>query len=295
MYSKTLSEILRQPWFIEHQTAMSWLPQVAQMIKGDSMPSFEKMNKEHQIEAKRFVVNEDGQQINTREIGMTPEGSIGVVMITGPMIKYGNWYCWGSDELVSFARAFDNDPNIIGQIWLLDTGGGSVNAIAPYLDFLKTKKKPVVGLADTCASAGYYIGCATDALYADNEVSAMFGSIGVMTTMYNYKKMMEELGVQEINIYADQSSYKHKTYLEAMEDKPEGFKQEFLNPLAITFQDRVKLERPNINLDIEGIIEGKMFYAQQALEYNMIDGITNMAGAIAKVKLLASVGQFMNS
>jgi ClpP class serine protease len=54
-------------------------------------------------------------------------------------------------------------------------------------------------------------------------------------------------------------------------DKP--MIEEFLSPLARGFQDAVKDARPKLDLSIKGIIEGKEFFASDAVNYNLIDGI----------------------
>lgn len=294
MFTHSESEIISSTWALSEQHAQAWLLMVAQILQGKQLQQSQStVNKEAQIELRRFIVDEHGERINRSEHPHTPQGSIGVVQIAGPMLRYGSWSNWGADELVYFAEEFDRDPNIIGQIWLLESGGGSIHAIAPYLEFLKKKTKPVIGLADICASACLYVGVGTDKLFARNNISAMFGSIGVMATIMDFTEYLKNMGVKEHLIYATQSSYKHKSQKQALEDDYKEFRKEHLDPVAIQFQNFVKSSCPNLQTDVEGILEGKMFYAEEAKEHGLISGIADFEEAADQVKFLASARSFM--
>ena len=291
MFTDSESEIISSTWALSEQHAQSWLLMVAQILQGNQAP---KMDAAVKKESRSFILDQNGNRVDPRENPSAPVNSIGVIEIAGPMVKRGNWYRWGAEELVFFAERFERDPNIIGHLWLHDSGGGSVNAIAPFREFQKKKTKPLVGLADMSASANYYVGAGCDAFYARNNISSMFGSIGVMATIYNYKKYLEAMGVDEHLIYAAQSDHKHKSYNEALKGKYKAFREEHLNPLAIQFQNFVKQSRPTLKTDVEGILNGKMFYAEEAVEYGLIDGIKDFEEAVDQVKLLADVRSFMN-
>lgn len=294
MFTNAENEIISGSWALSAPHSRSWLVMVAKILQSVDQKQFHDFTaKESKIDASRYVVDPEGLPVTARTHSETPEGSIGVIRIAGPMVKYGTWFLWGTDELITFAEQFDNDPAIIGQIWLIDTGGGSVSAIAPYIEFLKNKKKPVIGLADICGSAGYYVFSALDKCYARNKISAMFGSIGTMATIYDYREYFKSLGIEERIIYADQSDHKNRSYHKALDGDDDDFKKEHLNPLAQDFQDHVRSMRPNLKTDIEGILNGKMFYAGQAMEYGLIDGIMDFPQAVEQIKTLAAARQFM--
>ncbi|WP_422105570.1 S49 family peptidase [Winogradskyella sp.] len=288
IFSKTASEIKRGIWFMEPRIALSYADVVSNVLNKtqkeiDPRPDAVKV---------RQALSPGGVYVNNDE--EIPEGSIGVVAIHGPMIKYGDWCSYGADELVGFANEFESNENIIGQIWLMDSGGGSVAAVAPYLDFLAKSKKPVVALCDLCASANYYVASSTDYIMAENDISAMFGSIGVMIQFADYKKFYEEMGITLHEIYADQSTNKNKDFRAALENDYEPMKQEMLNPLAIQFQNHVKAKRPNLKKQNE-VLSGKMYYAKEALDLGLIDQIGNMDRAIEKVKFLASARSLISN
>lgn len=286
--SKTATEILRGPWLIEPKTALSYLPLVANILnktQSDYDPRPEAIGI-------REVVAPTGESISTDED--IPEGSVGIVNIMGAMIKYGNLCAWGADELVEMCKAYANNDNIVGIVWRMDSGGGSVAAVAPYLDFLKSTNKPVVSLCDMSASANYYIASGTDHIMAENNISSTFGSIGVMVEFADFREYYEKQGVKLHTIYADQSTHKNLAFQKALEGDYEPLKEEMLNPLAIKFQDFVKANRRNLKM-VEGVLNGKMFYAEEALDIGLIDSIGNLDAAIDYVKFLASARSFIST
>lgn len=288
LFSKTTSEILRGSWFIEPQTAFTYLDTVANLLNKKQSDFDPRPN----AVAIRGVLDANGGRISHDED--VPEGSIGVLAIMGPMLKYGDLCSYGSDDLVAFAQEFENNPNIIGHIWHMDSGGGSVAAVAPYLDFLSRAKKPVVVLSDMSASANYYIAASADYIMAENNISSMFGSIGVMIEFADFQKHYEDRGIKVHTIYADASTHKNLPFQNALKGDYAAIKAEMLNPLAIKFQEHVRANRPNLKEE-EGVLNGKMFFAEEAQSLGLIDGIGTMADAIEKVKLLAGARSFIST
>lgn len=238
----------------------------------------------------QYVVTENGERIPREE--QTPPGSIGVVNLVGPMVKNGNWWFWGSDELVRMLDAFDQDTNIIGSYIKCDSGGGSVKAVAPYYDFYTRKTKPCGMLADTCASAALWVGGGADFIMAENNISAQFGSVGVMAHLMSYAKWYEKIGITEHLINSDHSEDKNKSFELALKGNYELIRKEDLNPLAVKFQEDLKSNIPKLDLSVPGIITGKMFYAEDALKYGIIGEIGNDQRAIEKIIELAAVQNF---
>jgi protease-4 len=287
---KTISEIQKGIWMVSPHMLYPYLLSAEELFS--SIPT-ESNKKELQGGLVREVIDPDGNYINVNQDDV-PMDSVGIVRCVGPMYKYGGWFYWGTDELLAFAQYFDNHPNIIGQIWQDDSGGGLISSVAPYLNFLENKKKPVVSLLDMCGSACYYKNCGTDYVMAENNISAMFGSIGVLIQFYDFAKMLKEMGIKEHIIESNLSKDKNKPFKLALEGKYDLIKEEMLDPAAKMFQDHVKAKRPSLNQDIPGILSGKMFYAEEALEHGMIDGIGNMQAAIERVKFLASARSFIS-
>ena len=282
---KAATEIFKGIWMVEPHLMEPYIISALKLLS--EIPTKEN-HKEAQGALVREVIDPDGNQVNIYQDEEIPPDSVGIVRSVGPMYKFGGWFYWGTDELVEMAQYFDDHPNIIGQVWQDHSGGGFMTAIAPWLDFLKRKTKPVVSVLDLCASANYYKNCHTDYMMAENNISAEFGSIGVMVQFYDYKGMLKEMGIKEHTIMSNLSKDKNKDFLLALEGKYDLIKREMLDPAAKKFQDDVVAARPNLEKDIPGILSGKMFYAEEALDYGMIDGIGSLQEGIDRVKFLAS-------
>lgn len=284
-----IAAALRGPWMFDQQSALSFAPFFANLIKGDTSALYEKIESRYI----NSIISSNGKTLSSGED--IEAGSIGVINFDGPMIKNGTWWAWGSDELVAMAEAFDNNENIIGQIWRTNSGGGQVSAVAPYLDFHANRKKPVVELVDLCASAAIWKASPANFIMAENDISAAVGSIGVMTELHNWSKYFEEIGLEVHTIFADPSSEKNAPYTKALEGDYKKIKKELLNPLANKFQETIKTQRGSkLDLNVSGLLNGKMFFAEDALAAGLIDGIGNLDAAIEKVKELSVVHTFMN-
>lgn len=285
----TFSDFQKGLWMVAPHMLYPYLMSANKLFSSAQDPS---TNKEIKAGFVREIIDPSGNIVNTHQEEV-PQDSVGIVRSVGPMYKYGGWWYWGTDELVEFARFFDNHPNIVGQVWQDDSGGGMISSIPPFLNFLKTKKKPVVSLLDTCASACYYKNCGTDYVMAENNISAMFGSIGVMVQFYDFTGMLKEMGIKEHIIESNLSKDKNKTFKLALEGKYDLIKKEMLDPAAVMFQEHVKKMRPNLESEVPGLLSGKMFYTEEALDYGMIDGVGSLEEAIDRVKFLASARSFI--
>lgn len=225
------------------------------------------------------------------QFSKAPEGSVAVVQLRGDMMKEGTMCSYGTEEIAAVVREAADAKNIIGIRLDIDSGGGAVDAIAPMLDaiaFSQSKGKPVVAACDLCASAAYYVACHCDQIVAVNDISAEFGSIGVMMQFPDYAKYYEQKGIKIHTIYSDLSDYKNAPFEAARKGDYKAIKQEMLDPLARQFQEAVKSHRKNLKQDIDGIVAGRMFYARQALEYGLIDQIGTTESATELVRQLSA-------
>lgn len=224
-----------------------------------------------------------------------PEGSIAIVDMIGVLLKYGDWCSYGANDIVSALEFADAQKNIIGTILRIDGPGGSVSAVGPFTDFGKRKQKPIVGLYDQACSAHLWTMLAVcDHVMADNNISSQIGSVGVMLSWADNRKYLESLGYEFHEVYPDESKHKNEAARLAMEGKYDLIKKEMLSPMAIQFQEFVKSKRPKLNYKETGVITGKTFFADQALELGFIDSIGSLREAKQMVEILAEIKQLNN-
>lgn len=221
---------------------------------------------------------------------------IAIIPLHGSMIKYGTMCAYGADEIAEAIDNAANDSKVSGIVLDIDSGGGAVDAIAPLVDAIQRAQgmgKPVVASCDLCASAAYYVACYCDEIMANNTISAEFGSIGVMMSFPDYAKYYEKEGIKVHTIYSNLSEYKNQPFELAKEGKYDLIKSEVLDPLAQKFQNAVKTRREGkLDEKVEGILSGKVFFAEDALKNGLIDSIGSEQKAIDRCRELAAAATF---
>lgn len=223
------------------------------------------------------------------DFNKAPSGSVAVIALRGDMLKEGTMCSYGTEEIAAVIREAAASPKIIGIRLDIDSGGGSVDAIAPMLDairFCQDQGKPVVASCDLCASAAYYVACHCDEIIANNSISAEFGSIGVMIQFPDYAKYYEQKGIKVHTVYSDLSSYKNAPFEAALKGDYKSIREETLNPLARQFQQAVRNRRRNLDEKVDGILNGRMFFAADAKKHGLIDAIGNADTATEEVRRL---------
>lgn len=219
-----------------------------------------------------------------------PKGSIAVVDMIGPLLKYGDWCSYGANDIVLALEMADNHPNVTGTILRVDGPGGSVSAVGPFVEFGKRKQKPIVGLYDQACSAHLWTMLAvSDHVMADNNISSLIGSIGVVLSWADNRKYLESIGYEFHEVYPEESKHKNEAARLAMEGKYDLIKKEMLSPMAIQFQEFVKSKRPDLNTKETGVLTGKTFGADKALELGFIDAIGSFREAQQMIEILSEL------
>lgn len=221
-----------------------------------------------------------------------PEGSVAVVPLRGDILKAGTMCSYGTEEIAAMMREAADVDNIVGIRLDVDSGGGCADAIAPLLDaisYCHTKRKAVVASCDLCASAAYYVACHCDLVTASNDICAEFGSIGVMSQLIDYAKYYEQHGIKIHHIYSDLSTYKNAPFEAALKGDYKGMKEEQLNPLARQFQEAVRRQRGDrLADDVEGLLQGRTFFAADAVKVGLADRICSSGEAAEEVRRLSA-------
>lgn len=204
------------------------------------------------------------------------QDSVAVVPVKGFMSRSGSWWDYGTDEISEKLKEMYANEAVKAIVLRINTNGGTTDSIIPMKDALAKKNKPVFAAVDNNAlSAGYFMAALTDKVYAVDPMAEV-GSIGVMTQFFSYKKYYEELGIKVITVRAKQSGFKNLEVEEAEKGKPERLMEEMLNPWAQHFQDTVKEHRKKLDMNVEGLLEGRVFYAFDAVKNGLVDDIMPM-------------------
>lgn len=174
------------------------------------------------------------------------------------------------------------DPDITDIFLVFDTPGGQVGGVQTFAGAVAraAAKKNVYAITNDgiIASAGYWVASQATAIYAVQKLDS-FGSIGVFTTVFDTTKMLDKIGINMIEIYAPESSEKNKEVRDLLgeESDPEAMEAQ-LSVIAQEFHSVVKAGRGDrLNLKAGDPFKGAMYYADQAKEIGLIDGIMSMS------------------
>lgn len=218
-----------------------------------------------------------------------PKDTTAVFLVEGTMLKNGSLSHYGTTEIAAVIQKAATHKKISSIVLRFDSGGGAVDSIAPLAEVIQLAQangKPVVASCDLCASAAYFVATYCDEIHADNDISAEFGSIGVMMSFRDYQKYYEKSGITEHRVYSNLSEHKNQPLELALQGKYDLIKTEMLDPLARKFQEIVLKNMPSIKADTEGILSGKTFYAAEALENGMIHAIGDLDYSITRARQL---------
>lgn len=216
---------------------------------------------------------------------------IAIFSITGMMLKYAHfnfstedleWIVPGIDDIALLLEYVMQSEDIDGAILVFNTPGGTTQSLIRLEEVLKNRTKPVVAVVDgMCASAGMYSASLCDRIIALNKMCNV-GSIGVMVQLVDYGPYYKKQGIKIIEIYPPESADKNKSYRDAIDGKTQTMIDEVLTPLAVNFQDIVRTHRP-VDESVEGVLSGKMFYAEDAIKAGLVDEIGNFESAVAVI------------
>mgnify|MGYP002361354565 CR=1 FL=1 len=189
-----------------------------------------------------------------------------------------------SKTFIKEIRKIAKDDDIKGVVLRINSPGGSALASEIiYHELLQLKKsKPIiVSMGNYAASGGYYIACAADSIFADENT--LTGSIGVVGVMMNFGDMMKnKLGVTtdvvKTSTYAD-----FPALTRPMTDLERNWIQGYLDTIYTTFKSRVALARNLTMEQVEELAQGHVYSGTLAQKIKLIDGFGNVNRAMASV------------
>ena len=299
-FSNLYSAICRGKWFVSFHEADAHLALVqALMERGIENQDIGRLSDREPLQATFSA--QGGQAKSGNSFKEAAPGSAAIIPIHGTMLKYGTYCSYGTTEYAEMIREAADASNITSIILDIDSGGGAVDAIAPIVDaisYAKSKAKAVVAHCDLCASAAYYAACHCDEIVASNEISSEFGSIGVMMQLPDYAKYYEMQGIKIHTIYSNLSDYKNAPFEAARKGDYTSIKDEELDPLARDFQAAVQHNRKNLQMNTDGLLRGRMFYARDAVAVGLADSIGTLDFAIQRandINAQATVNNYINS
>lgn len=211
-------------------------------------------------------------------------GFVAKMHVNGPLMKYGDFCTYGMDEMSNMVEALKADPNVIGLISIIDSPGGMIGGLQNFSSSILNFGKPTIAYINDgiAASAAYWYAVSHDKVYTSSSTSEV-GSIGVLCTLQDNTKMLEDNGVKRITVYSRLSPDKNKPVVDALQGDTTLLKDN-LDLIAAEFHKVVNSRR---KITDPKVLDGAMYISAHAYDLGMTDGTKTLDEAIAEIKQMA--------
>jgi protease-4 len=195
------------------------------------------------------------------------------------------------ERVLGEIRAATLDPEVQAILLEVDSPGGAVtpsDEIYAALQHFKAEDEErviMVFVRDLGASGAYYAAMAGDYIMA--EPTAIVGSVGVIMQTLNMKGLGEKIGLSSVTI-ASGANKDMLNPFEEVDPQHVAMLQELVDGMQDRFASIVETSRGFENRDL---LDGRIFSAPQALQYDFIDGIGYLQDAIDKLSELLEVDE----
>lgn len=216
--------------------------------------------------------------------------NVGVIYIEGQIIagRGGDGYI-GSEDIIDEINKALEDRSIKAIVLRINSPGGSPAGAQEVVDVIKKakEKKPiVVSMADTAASAAYYLALPADYIYALPDT--ITGSIGVMWVHKDESELIENSGLT----YTIVKSGKYKD-MSASWSELDGWEEKYMAKIVDDsfnrFINDVSAYRGIPIQDVKEMSDGRIYRGEEAKELGLIDEVGTLEDAIQMAAKLANV------
>lgn len=235
------------------------------------------------------VAAEDCERLNIKvgagdvEINLTTEfdsleikdNSIAYYKVDGVIIAEDYWWYFSTMRFVDQLKMAEANPQINAHFIHIKSGGGEAWYLEKVFQAMGACSKPTYVLIEKVnCSAAYYLSCSAKKIVS-LSINDIIGSIGVMSSTWNFDKYYEKEGIKRVVENAHKSDLKNKKYKDFANGKPEQYIKEELDPLQEQFETAVRSARTAIALlpDDHPAVRGETFDAIRAKEIGLIDDI----------------------
>lgn len=286
-----LHNILGGVWFIEDTFVSNYLPLIASYLTTPAMnlgrprDSLSEPDRSESnallfasIQSGAYQISDYGGWSPPEE---APKNSVAIMSLNGVITKYDQ-ECGPSGMLTKsnlLNRCYAED-NIKAIVLNIDSPGGEGYGYRVMQEAIENRNKPIVAFCnDFTASAAFGIAAGCDKVIANSEMCQV-GSIGSYQTIVDKRAYFEKQGIKLIDIYASKSVDKNGDVKKALEGdtKPLEKRCDTFNDWFISC---IANSRSGIINEDQGTWgTGKMFFAPEAIELGLIDGIDTLENVL---------------
>lgn len=185
---------------------------------------------------------------------------------------------YNHDFYLKYIEKMEKSDKNKGILLYVDSPGGAVyESDEMYLKLMEYKektKRPIWAyFASQACSGGYYISMAADKIYANRN--CWMGSIGVIVSLTNCKKLYDKLGIKEIDITSGKNKAMGSQGLELTKEQ-RGILQSLVDEAYDQFVGIVADGRKMDKSAVKKIADGRIYSAKQAKEINLVDEVGSL-------------------
>lgn len=215
------------------------------------------------------------------------EQQVAVMELRGSLMKQRSSYGGTSTaQAARTVRTLDKNPDIGAIVMLIDSPGGTVAGTRELANTIRGTNTPIVTFfEDLGASAAYWIGSASDEVYA-NE-TGMVGSIGTFGVVYDSSQAAEDAGIVVHVVRAGDFKGMGTPGTEITQEQLD-YLQNQVNQYNEFFLEAVEQNTGMNRKAVMRVADGRTFIAEEAKEKGLIDGIMTFDEVIARAQTLAA-------
>ena len=186
----------------------------------------------------------------------------------------------GSGTVIADLKSAEENDDVKAIVLRVDSPGGTVTGSAQIHEHIRdnVSKPVIVSMASTAASGGYYISAAADYIFARADTTT--GSLGVIVSIFNVSELMDEWGVDVVNLASGPNKAIASPYDEMTPEHLEIL-QVFIDESYDQFVNIIVDGRGLEEAAVRQLADGRIYSGRQALELGLVDELGNFADAIA--------------
>jgi signal peptide peptidase SppA len=223
---------------------------------------------------------------------------VAIVPIEGVMAKRANMFMQVSGgvstELVARdVRAAAADPAVHSIIELYDTPGGAADGLQLLISANNDARaggKRVVSLASgLMASAGYWTGSATEAIYIADAITTV-GSIGVVAMHKDMSQARAAAGIKVTEIVAGKYKRVASDNGPLTEEGRQTLQEQVDYFYSVFVADVAKHRGVSVEKVLADMADGRIFIGEQAIAAGLVDGVSTLDQLIVQLNRDRSAG-----
>lgn len=257
----------------------------------------------HDAIRKRLKVDKDDKYNKVelldyaRNVATTPSNfasdKIAIVYAQGEILSgEGDVGYIGEGSIRRSLQEARRDEKVKAVVLRVDSPGGNAltsDLIWREIELTKKEKPVVVSMGNYAASAGYYISCNANAIYA--EKGTITGSIGVFGALPNFTQLSNKVGINTelVKTHANSAGY---SPFSPLDPNFRSVIQQEIERIYNTFTQKVAKGRKMTVAQVDSIAQGRVWTGEEAVRIGLVDKIGGMDDAIKAAAKLAKIKEY---